>query len=118
MEKYIGNRDQFGADVLRCSTGPPAARRWSRHAQRLRRVVQREYAQLRSNRLPVHSHHAHGRAPHRRKTVSWANSADVRLATTLRAASRAQPAGDLVPASRPPKPAGSLQIVGRPFDKC
>ena len=69
MEKYIGNRDQFGSDVLalldqgRLSARDGLCQRAAsapHDAARLRTLVV-------AGRLPVHAHHAHGRPENRGK---------------------------------------------------
>ena len=69
MEKYIGNRDQFGSDVLALlDQGRLLPATDYVNAQRLRRMMQRDFAHVMvAGRLPVHAHHAHGRAANRGK---------------------------------------------------
>jgi aspartyl-tRNA(Asn)/glutamyl-tRNA(Gln) amidotransferase subunit A len=123
MEKYIGNRDQFGADVLSLlDQGRLLPATDYVNAQRLRRVMQREYAQLWSKIDCLFTPTTPMAAPRiGEKTVSLGEfTDDVRLATTrfvrginvLGLPAISMPCG----ADRRGLPLG-LQIVGRPFDE-
>jgi aspartyl-tRNA(Asn)/glutamyl-tRNA(Gln) amidotransferase subunit A len=123
MEKYIGNRDQFGADVLSLlDQGRLLPATDYVNAQRLRRVMQREYAQLWSKIDCLFTPTTPMAAPRiGEKTVSLGEfTDDVRLATTrfvrginvLGLPAISMPCG----ADRRGLPLG-LQIIGRPFDE-
>jgi aspartyl-tRNA(Asn)/glutamyl-tRNA(Gln) amidotransferase subunit A len=123
MEKYIGNRDQFGADVLSLlDQGRLLPATDYVNAQRLRRVMQREYAQLWSKVDCLFTPTTPMAAPRiGEKTVSLGEfTDDVRLATTrfvrginvLGLPAISMPCG----ADRRGLPLG-LQIIGRPFDE-
>jgi aspartyl-tRNA(Asn)/glutamyl-tRNA(Gln) amidotransferase subunit A len=123
MEKYTGNRDQFGADVLSLlDQGRLLPATDYVNAQRLRRVMQREYAQLWSKIDCLFTPTTPMAAPRiGEKTVSLGEfTDDVRLATTrfvrginvLGLPAISMPCG----ADRRGLPLG-LQIIGRPFDE-
>ena len=123
MEKYIGNRDQFGADVLSLlDQGRLLPATDYVNAQRLRRVMQREFAQLWSHIDCLFTPTTPMAAPRiGEKTVSLGEfTDDVRLATTrfvrginvLGLPAISMPCG----ADRRGLPLG-LQIIGRPFDE-
>jgi len=123
MEKYTGNRDQFGADVLSLlDQGRLLPATDYINAQRLRRVMQREYAQMWSKIDCLFTPTTPMAAPRiGEKTVSLGEfTDDVRLATTrfvrginvLGLPAISMPCG----ADRRGLPLG-LQIVGRPFDE-
>jgi len=123
MEKYTGNRDQFGADVLALlDQGRLLPATDYVNAQRLRRVMQREFARLWSQVDCLLTPTTPMAAPRiGEKTVSLGEfTDDVRLATTrfvrginvLGLPAISMPCG----ADRRGLPLG-LQIVGRPFDE-
>ena len=123
MEKYIGNRDQFGADVLSLlDQGRLLPATDYVNAQRLRRIMQREFAQLWSQIDCLFTPTTPMAAPRiGEKTVSLGEfTDDVRLATTrfvrginvLGLPAISIPCG----ADRRGLPLG-LQIIGRPFDE-
>jgi aspartyl-tRNA(Asn)/glutamyl-tRNA(Gln) amidotransferase subunit A len=123
MEKYTGNRDQFGADVLSLlDQGRLLPATDYVNAQRLRRVMQREFAQLWSQIDCLFTPTTPMAAPRiGEKTVSLGEfTDDVRLATTrfvrginvLGLPAISMPCG----ADRRGLPLG-LQIIGRPFDE-
>jgi aspartyl-tRNA(Asn)/glutamyl-tRNA(Gln) amidotransferase subunit A len=123
MEKYTGNRDQFGADVLSLlDQGRLLPATDYVNAQRLRRLMQREFAQLWSQIDCLFTPTTPMAAPRiGEKTVSLGEFIDdVRLATTrfvrginvLGLPAISMPCG----ADRRGLPLG-LQIIGRPFDE-
>jgi len=123
MEKYTGNRDQFGADVLALlDQGRLLPATDYINAQRLRRVMQREFARLWSQVDCLFTPTTPMAAPRiGEKTVSLGEfTDDVRLATTrfvrginvLGLPAISMPCG----ADRRGLPLG-LQIIGRPFDE-
>ena len=123
MEKYIDNRDQFGSDVLALlDQGRLLAATDYVNAQRLRRMMQREFAQLWSRIDCLFTPTTPMAAPRiGEKTVSLGDfTEDVRLAATrlvrginvLGLPAISMPCGF----DRRVLPVG-LQIVGRPFDE-
>jgi aspartyl-tRNA(Asn)/glutamyl-tRNA(Gln) amidotransferase subunit A len=123
MEKYIDNRDQFGSDVLALlDQGRLLAATDYVNAQRLRRMMQREFAQLWSRIDCLFTPTTPMAAPRiGEKTVSLGDfTEDVRLASTrlvrginvLGLPAISMPCGF----DRRVLPVG-LQIVGRPFDE-
>jgi len=123
MEKYTGNRDQFGADVLSLlDQGRLLPATDYVNAQRLRRLMQREFAQLWSQIDCLFTPTTPMAAPRiGEKTVSLGEfTDDVRLATTrfvrginvLGLPAISMPCG-LDAAGMPL----SAQIIGKPFDE-
>ena len=123
MEKYIGNRDQFGADVLALlDQGRLLPATDYVNAQRLRRMMQREFAAVWSQVDCLFTPTTPMAAPRiGEKTAKLGDhNEDVRLATTrlvrginvLGLPALSMPCGP----DRRGLPIG-LQIVGRPFDE-
>ncbi|HKW98560.1 MAG TPA: amidase [Bryobacteraceae bacterium] len=123
MEKYIDNRDQFGSDVLALlDQGRLLAATDYVNAQRLRRKMQREFAQLWSRVDCLFAPTTPMSAPRiGEKTASLGDfTEDVRLAATrlvrginvLGLPALSMPCGP----DRRGLPLG-LQIIGRPFDE-
>ncbi len=123
MEKYIAKRDHFGADVLALfDQGRLLPATDYVNAQRLRRVMQREFAQLWGQVDCLFTPTTPTPAPRIGETTTQfgEHSEDVRLAATrlvrginvLGLPAIAMPCG----ADRRALPV-SLQIVGRPFDE-
>jgi len=123
MEKYIGNRDQFGSDVLALlDQGRLLPATDYVNAQRLRRMMQREFATLWSQVDCLFTPTTPMAAPRiLEKTVKLGDhTEDVRLAATrlvrginvLGLPALSMPCGP----DRRGLPLG-LQIVGRPFDE-
>jgi aspartyl-tRNA(Asn)/glutamyl-tRNA(Gln) amidotransferase subunit A len=123
MEKYAGKRDQFGADVLALiDQGRLIAATDYVNAQRLRRVMQRDFAQLWRRVDCLFTPTTPTAAPRiGETTVQFGDQTeDVRLATTrlvrginvLGLPALSMPCG----VDRRGLPV-SLQIIGRPFDE-
>jgi len=123
MEKYIGNRDQFGGDVLALlDQGRFVPATDYINAQRLRRMMQREFAQLWRRVDCLFTPTAPMAAPRIGDTTVQLgdHTEDVRLAATrlvrginvLGLPALSMPCG----ADRRGLPV-ALQIVGRPFDE-
>ena len=123
MEKYIGNRDQFGSDVLALfDQGRLLPATDYVNAQRLRRMMQREFAQLWSQVDCLFTPTTPLAAPRiGEKTVHLGGFVeDVRLASTrlVRGINVLGLPAISIPCGRDRRglPVG-LQIIGRPFDE-
>jgi aspartyl-tRNA(Asn)/glutamyl-tRNA(Gln) amidotransferase subunit A len=123
MEKYIGNRDQFGSDVLALfDQGRLLAATDYVNAQRLRRMMQREFAGLWSQVDCLFTPTTPMGAPRiGEKTVHLGEFVeDVRLAATrlVRGINVLGLPALSIPCGRDSQglPVG-LQIIGRPFDE-
>ena len=123
MEKYIGNRDQFGSDVLALfDQGRLLPATDYVNAQRLRRMMQREFAGLWKSVDCLFTPTTPMAAPRiGEKTVRLGDSVeDVRLAATrlVRGVNVLGLPAISIPCGRDSRglPVG-LQIIGRPFDE-
>jgi aspartyl-tRNA(Asn)/glutamyl-tRNA(Gln) amidotransferase subunit A len=123
MEKYLAKRDQFGADVLALlDQGRLVSATDYVNAQRLRRMIQREFAQLWSQVDCLFTPTTPTAAPRIGETTTQfgEHTEDVRLAATrlvrginvLGLPAISMPCGN----DRRGLPLG-LQIVGRPFEE-